>query len=80
MCRPLLLFLFATFALCQACKIQFKIKSGTKRPFQAEVYIPSIGKQTERLEVDRINVIKRTKASINTFKMFDTRCIYGKAF
>jgi hypothetical protein len=65
MYRPALLFLVAAFTLCNACKINFKVKSGTKRPFQAEIMIPSIGKNTERVTIDQINVVKRTMVSVN---------------
>ncbi|KAI6183132.1 hypothetical protein M3Y97_00455700 [Aphelenchoides bicaudatus] len=55
-----LLILCCVVIACSACKINLKIRSGTKRPFQVEVAIPSVGKQTEILEVHRIGVVKRT--------------------
>jgi hypothetical protein len=67
--RSLGLLAFVIIVACNACKIEFKIKSGTKRPFQLDVLIPSIGKHTERLQIDQINAFKRTK--VRTSQDFD---------
>lgn len=54
----LLLSIFILDAYC--CRIQFKVKSMTKRPFEFEAILPSINKHTERLRIEKQGVQKKT--------------------